>query len=99
MTTATSEGMRKYLANTGYGRDDSQSNAARVFGEATKLLEEAAERQPFALVVDYFDPHEPWSPPPEFVRLYAEPSYRGPTRAPRATPGPRPTSNPTSCAR
>jgi arylsulfatase A-like enzyme len=72
------EGMRKYLANTGYGRDDSQSNAARVFRVATKLLEEAAERQPFALVVDCFDPHEPWSPGPEFVRLYADPAYHGP---------------------
>jgi arylsulfatase A-like enzyme len=72
------EGMRKYLANTGYGRDDSQSNAARVFHESTKLLEEAAGTQPFALVVDSFDPHEPWSPAPEFVRMYADPSYHGP---------------------
>ncbi len=71
------EGIRKYLANTGYGEDDSESNAARVFGESTKLLEEAAEKQPFALVVDSFDPHEPWSPAPEFVRTYADPSYDG----------------------
>jgi arylsulfatase A-like enzyme len=71
------EGIRKYLANTGYGEDDSQSNAARVFQESTKLLEEAAEKQPFALVVDSFDPHEPWSPAPEFVRMYADPGYRG----------------------
>ena len=54
--------MRKYLANTGYGEDDSKSNAARVFLEAEKLLEEAKDNQPFALVVDSFDPHEPWSP-------------------------------------
>jgi arylsulfatase A-like enzyme len=72
------EGMRRYLANSGYGKDDSQSNAARVFGVAINLLEEAVKRQPFALVVDCFDPHEPWSPPPEFIRLYADPSYRGP---------------------
>lgn len=72
------EGMRKYLANTGYGEDDSESNAARVFREATKLLEPAARRQPFALVVDSFDPHEPWTPTPEFLRLYADPSYMGP---------------------
>jgi arylsulfatase A-like enzyme len=71
-------GMRKYLANTGYGEDDSESNAARVFGEGEKLLEEAAGKQPFALVVDSFDPHEPWSPAPEFVRMYADPAYRGP---------------------
>jgi arylsulfatase A-like enzyme len=72
------EGMRKYLANTGYGEDDSESNAARVFGEAAKLLDEAADNQPFALVVDCFDPHEPWSPSQEFVDLYADPTYRGP---------------------
>ena len=71
------EGIRKYLANTGYGEDDSESNAARVFKESTKLLEEAAEKQPFALVVDSFDPHEPWSPAPEFVRRYADPDYHG----------------------
>ena len=72
------EGMRKYLANTGKGSDDSQSNAARVFGEGMKLLEAAADKQPFALVVDSFDPHEPWAPAPEFIRMYADPSYRGP---------------------
>jgi arylsulfatase A-like enzyme len=71
------EGMRKYLANTGYGEDDSESNAARVFGEAGKLLEEAAGNQPFALVVDSFDPHEPWSPTQEYIDLYADPDYRG----------------------
>jgi arylsulfatase A-like enzyme len=69
--------MRKYLANTGYGEDDSESNAARVFRESIKLLEEGAKNQPFALVVDSFDPHEPWSPAPEFLRMYADPSYRG----------------------
>ena len=72
------EGMRKYLANTGYGRDDSESNAARVFREAIKLLRRAANRQPFALVVDCFDPHEPWAPAPEFLRMYADPAYEGP---------------------
>jgi arylsulfatase A-like enzyme len=72
------EGMRKYLANTGYAKDASESNAARVFGEATKLMEEAAEKQPFALVVDSFDPHEPWSPTDELIDMYADPSYRGP---------------------
>ncbi len=72
------EGMRKYLANTGSGEDDSESNAARVFGEAAKLLEEAEGNQPFALVVDSFDPHEPWSPTQEYIDLYASPSYDGP---------------------
>jgi len=29
-------------------------------------------------LVDCFDPHEPWTPTPEFLRLYADPSYTGP---------------------
>src|SRR5215213_2220660 len=72
------EGMRKYLANTGVGHDDSDSSAARVYQEGIKLLEEAADKQPFALVVDSFDPHEPWSPAAEFIRMYADRSYHGP---------------------
>jgi arylsulfatase A-like enzyme len=72
------EGMRKFLANTGAGKDDAESNAAHVFKEASKLLEEAESNQPFALVVDSFDPHEPWSPTQEYIDLYASPGYDGP---------------------
>ncbi len=72
------EGMRKYLANTGAGRDDALSSAAHVYQEGIKLLEEAAGHQPFALVVDSFDPHEPWSPSGEFIDMYADPAYHGP---------------------
>jgi arylsulfatase A-like enzyme len=71
------EGMRRFLANSGYGRNDSESCAARVYREAEKLLEEAAGKQPFALVVDSFDPHEPWSPPRRYVDMYADPAYDG----------------------
>ncbi|HEX2161089.1 MAG TPA: sulfatase [Thermoleophilaceae bacterium] len=72
-------GMKKNLANTGYGRDDSESDAARVFGEAADQLSDAARSgEKFALVVDCFDPHEPWSPPKEYIDLYGDPSYEGP---------------------
>jgi arylsulfatase A-like enzyme len=71
-------GMRKYLANTGGGVDEEQTCAARVYKEARGLLEEARIRQPFCLTVDCFDPHEPWSPPPQYVNLYKDPSYHGP---------------------
>jgi arylsulfatase A-like enzyme len=73
------EGMKKNLANTGYGRDDSESDAARVFGEATVQLEAAVQGgRKFALVIDCFDPHEPWSPPKEYIDLYGDPDYDGP---------------------
>ena len=35
-----------------------------------------AARQPIFMWVDSFDPHEPWTPPPEFDR-YTDPGYRG----------------------
>jgi arylsulfatase A-like enzyme len=73
------EGMKKNLANTGYGRDDRESDAARVFEEATRKLEDVARGgDKFALVVDCFDPHEPWSPPKEYIDLYGDPEYEGP---------------------
>lgn len=73
------EGMKKNLANTGYGRDETESDAARVFDEAIRQLEGAVRGgRKFALVVDCFDPHEPWSPPKEYIDLYGDPEYEGP---------------------
>jgi arylsulfatase A-like enzyme len=71
-------GMRKYLANTGAGKDEEETCAARVYKEARVTLDEARLRQPFCLTVDCFDPHEPWSPPPKYVDMYKDPSYEGP---------------------
>ncbi len=71
-------GMRKYLANTGAGRDEEETCAARLFTGAADLLEEARVKQPFALTVDSFDPHEPWSPPRKYIDMYGDPDYRGP---------------------
>ena len=53
-----------------------------VFRDATAILERAAARhRPFALVVDTFEPHEPWTPPRRYVDLYGDPDYRGPEPA------------------
>jgi arylsulfatase A-like enzyme len=71
-------GMRKYLANSGGGVNEEETCAARIFKEARDHLEEARLRQPFCLTVDCFDPHEPWSPPPQYVDLYKDPDYDGP---------------------
>src|SRR5690606_8024464 len=71
-------GMKKNLANTGYGRDEEESDAARVFKEARGKLEALArDGQPFLLTVDCFDPHEPWSPTEEYIDLYGDPDYDG----------------------
>jgi arylsulfatase A-like enzyme len=71
-------GMRKYLANTGEGRDEEETCAARVFQRASDVLDEARRREPFALTVDCFDPHEPWSTPKKYLDMYGDPDYEGP---------------------
>ena len=33
------------------------------------------------MVVDTFEPHEPWTPPRKYVDMYGDPGYRGPEPA------------------
>ena len=68
--------VRKYMANSRAWEDDAKSFAARVFREGARALNVAAQRRPFALVVDTYEPHEPWTPPRRFVDLYGDPDWR-----------------------
>ncbi|CAN5548745.1 hypothetical protein BH20ACT19_BH20ACT19_12500 [soil metagenome] len=77
--SATRERMRRYLANGNrYYRDESRSFAARVFKAGVRLLDDAKRNRPFCLVLDTFEPHEPWTPPRKYIDLYGDPDYRGP---------------------
>ena len=69
--------VRQYLANNGGGEVDEETAAARVFGESERLLDEAAGRKPFFMVVDSFDPHEFWAPLRKDLERYADPGYDG----------------------
>ena len=71
------ERVRKYMANSHNWEDDARSFAARVFRNGAGALGTAAKRRPFALFVDTYEPHEPWTPPRRFVDLYGDPDYRG----------------------
>jgi arylsulfatase A-like enzyme len=73
--------MRRFLGNSRYFEDESSSYAAKVFREGSAMLEVAAGRRPFALVLDTFEPHEPWTPPRKYVDMYGDPDYRGPEPA------------------
>jgi arylsulfatase A-like enzyme len=77
----TRDRMRRFLAKARYSHDETNSFAARVFRGAARMLETAARRRPFALVVDTFEPHEPWTPPRRYVDMYGDPDYRGPEPA------------------
>jgi arylsulfatase A-like enzyme len=81
--TAMRAQMEQYWANV-EGRllaergDEEDWFAPRVFTGAMELLEAAKTgSQPFFLVADSYDPHEPWDTPEEYVSLYDEP-YDGP---------------------
>jgi arylsulfatase A-like enzyme len=68
---------RQYLANVKGRESEEDWFAPKVFLGAIDMLEEAASREePFFLVADCYDPHEPWDPPKEYVALYDE-GYEG----------------------
>jgi arylsulfatase A-like enzyme len=72
--------MLQYFANTQDRRSEEDWFAPWVFGKGARLLEAVAnlpDRQPFFLVVDAYDPHEPWDPPRKYVEMYSDP-YEGP---------------------
>jgi arylsulfatase A-like enzyme len=71
------ERLHRFLAAGGYWRDESLSWAAKVFGAAAEALERGKRRQPFAIVADSYEPHEPWTPPRGYVDLYGDPAYSG----------------------
>ena len=68
--------VRQYLANTKDRKSEEDWFAPRLFTRGMEYLERADEGTPFFLVLDSFDPHEPWDPPEEYVRLYSD-GYEG----------------------
>jgi arylsulfatase A-like enzyme len=71
--------LREYLTVNRNRRSEDDFLTARVFRSAINFLGQARDRRPFALIVDSFDPHEPWDPPYSYLRRYA-----------RVGPGPQP---------
>ena len=57
--------VRQYLANTRDRKGEEDYFAPRLFTRGMEYLDTAEQGQPFFLVLDSFDPHEPWDPPDE----------------------------------
>lgn len=66
-----------HLANTAHVRGEEDTTTARVFKWAMDFLEDNQAGQPFYLLIDCFDPHEPWEAPENYYRLYGDPKYNG----------------------
>jgi arylsulfatase A-like enzyme len=69
--------MRAYLAWNPPGRDEEDYNAAKVFRNGIDWIEWARTRQPFGLVIDSFDAHEPWDAPRRLIDMYGDPNPHG----------------------
>jgi len=67
---ALADFLRVYLRNTACRNTEKDYFAAQVFGEACRWAWENHDAERFLLVVDSFDPHEPWDPPGYYRRLY-----------------------------
>jgi arylsulfatase A-like enzyme len=64
--------VQQYVANTRGRETEEDYFAPRLFTRGMEFMERSAEGQPFLLVLDSFDPHEPWDPPSEYANLYSE---------------------------
>ena len=69
--------IRQYVANTSGRKNEADWFPPQVFDHASTLLEALREQQPFFLVVDNYDVHEPWDPPKYYSNYYDD-SYHGP---------------------
>jgi arylsulfatase A-like enzyme len=67
--------MRRYLAANG-GRgddvDESETSTGRTFAAAQWMARRMLTERPFFLMVDAFDPHEPWAAPSRYLDMYRE---------------------------
>lgn len=71
LTSSSGQKMRQYLANQVGRQSEEDYLPARVFSSGMRLLEECnAQGKPWALMLDCFDPHEPWDPPDKYVALH-----------------------------
>jgi arylsulfatase A-like enzyme len=73
----SAEIMRQYWANTLGRQGEEDWFAPQVFTKAAEYLEMAKESQPFFMLVDNYDPHEPWDPPQKYIDLYSD-GFDGP---------------------
>ena len=69
--------MRQYPTNTSQRTTEADWFAPQVFASAGEYPGHMREAQPSFLLVDCFDPHEPWDPPKKYVDLYGNPDYAG----------------------
>ena len=62
--------LRVYLRNNAYRHTERDYYPARLFAEASRWVWDNQDAEDILMVVDSFDPHEPWDPPVHYRRMY-----------------------------
>ena len=62
--------LRQYWANVAGRKGEEDWFSPQVFTGASDYLEAIKDAGPFFMVVDNYDPHEPWDAPEKYVSLY-----------------------------
>ncbi|MEW6354712.1 MAG: sulfatase-like hydrolase/transferase [Planctomycetota bacterium] len=60
-----------------FRREERDWFSPQVFSRATRWIQHNAAHKDFFLMIDSFDPHEPWDPPRHYINLYGDPHYNG----------------------
>lgn len=66
----------QYARNTAYRKKEEDYFTAKVFGSAVSWIDRNKNLRDFFLMIDAFDPHEPFDPPEEYAQMY-NPGYQG----------------------
>ncbi|MHA1804247.1 MAG: sulfatase [Promethearchaeota archaeon] len=69
--------LNRYLANVQDRKEEKDYFPARTFRQAVETLETLKHYNNVFLLIDEFDPHEPWDPPDKYLNLYLDENYNG----------------------
>ena len=61
--------LKQYIRNN-MNLAEEERSCARVFREAARWVQDNRDSESFYLMLDSFDPHEPWMPPDYYRRMY-----------------------------
>ncbi|MCL5772609.1 MAG: sulfatase [Actinobacteria bacterium] len=68
----------RHVANTMHIHSEEDTSTALNFKWAMEFIDNN-RKEPFYLMIDCFDPHEPWEAPTSYLEMYADPNYKGKT--------------------
>lgn len=71
-------GLRNHLKNSDFRQNEGDTFVAQTMQTACDWLERNYQHENFYLMVDTFDPHEPWDVPDWYIRRFDPDDYDGP---------------------